>query len=220
MTTQPPVTFASVVPSLIRTYVPVAVGALLSWLVTAGVIPTPLGPDAEAGLVTAITAIAIGLYYTAVRKAITAGKLAAVVMKANGQPALLLDQALLQWQQLHGDKAVNADGGLNRATEEALLVQAKRRLAEMDVAEREGALYPGEDVRQVLTDMLTAAKARLRSLRVKLVPRLPGDPLENGRIIDQVVNECLKELADEDPAIFRKGRRRRRTTPAPVGEGT
>ena len=60
-------TLGNVVPSLIRTYVPIVVGSLLAWLVAAGVIPTPLGPDAEAGLVTAITAVAIGAYYTLVR---------------------------------------------------------------------------------------------------------------------------------------------------------
>lgn len=57
----------SVVPSLIRTYVPVGVGALLSLLVTTGVLPTPLPEDAAAGVVTAVTAVGIGAYYTLVR---------------------------------------------------------------------------------------------------------------------------------------------------------
>ena len=62
-------TLGNVVPSLIRTYVPVAIGSLLSLLVTLGVIPTPLPDDQEAALVTGIVAITIGLYYTALRLA-------------------------------------------------------------------------------------------------------------------------------------------------------
>lgn len=51
-------------PSLIRTYVPVAVGAFVAWLVTLGV---ELDPSTEAGLITALTAVLIALYYTLVR---------------------------------------------------------------------------------------------------------------------------------------------------------
>lgn len=51
-------------PSLIRTYVPVIVGAFLSWLITLGI---ELDAQASAGLVTFLTALLIGIYYTAVR---------------------------------------------------------------------------------------------------------------------------------------------------------
>ena len=54
----------TLVPSLIRTYVPIAVGALLSWLITLGV---TLDPSVEAGLVTALTGVLIAVYYTVVR---------------------------------------------------------------------------------------------------------------------------------------------------------
>ena len=87
MTTQPPVTFASVVPSLIRTYVPIVVGALLSWLVSAEVIPTPLPEDAEAGMVTAITAVLIGGYYTLVRLAERKWPQATILLGSTKQPA-------------------------------------------------------------------------------------------------------------------------------------
>lgn len=50
--------------SVIRTIVPAAVGAVLSWLATIGL---DLGEQANAGLVTAMTAAAIGLYYILIR---------------------------------------------------------------------------------------------------------------------------------------------------------
>ena len=51
-------------PSLIRTYVPIVVGAFISWILTLGV---ELDESTEAGLVTALTAILIAAYYTLVR---------------------------------------------------------------------------------------------------------------------------------------------------------
>lgn len=54
----------NLVPSLIRTYVPIIVGTFISWLITLGV---TLDVDTEAGLVAALTAILIAVYYTVVR---------------------------------------------------------------------------------------------------------------------------------------------------------
>lgn len=50
--------------SLIRTYVPVGVGALVAWLVTLGI---ELSDDARNGLVVFLTGLAIAAYYTIVR---------------------------------------------------------------------------------------------------------------------------------------------------------
>lgn len=50
--------------SLIRTYVPVAVGALIAWFLTLGL---ELDPETEAGLVTGFTGLIIAVYYTLVR---------------------------------------------------------------------------------------------------------------------------------------------------------
>jgi hypothetical protein len=52
---------------LIRTYVPILVGAVIGWLISQGVLDPDAGAAAEAGLITAITAVAQGVYYTAVR---------------------------------------------------------------------------------------------------------------------------------------------------------
>lgn len=52
------------IASVIRTVVPSAVGALLTWLASIGL---DLGDDARVGLIAAGTTLLTGLYYTAVR---------------------------------------------------------------------------------------------------------------------------------------------------------
>jgi len=55
---------STLVPSLIRTYVPILVGGFIAWLVTRGV---ELDPTAEQGLTVAFTGILIAAYYTLIR---------------------------------------------------------------------------------------------------------------------------------------------------------
>lgn len=50
--------------SLIRTYVPIAVGAVVAWLVTLGV---EVDVNTQAGLVVALTGVLQAVYYTVVR---------------------------------------------------------------------------------------------------------------------------------------------------------
>ncbi len=52
------------ITSLIRTYVPIVVGALISWLITLGV---EVSAEAQTGLVVALTGIVTAAYYTIVR---------------------------------------------------------------------------------------------------------------------------------------------------------
>lgn len=52
------------VTSLIRTYVPIIVGALVAWLVTVGV---ELDADTQAGLIVAMTGALQAVYYLVVR---------------------------------------------------------------------------------------------------------------------------------------------------------
>lgn len=52
------------VTSLIRTYVPIAVGAIVSFLVTSGI---EIDANAQLGLVTFLTAVLQGAYYLAAR---------------------------------------------------------------------------------------------------------------------------------------------------------
>lgn len=53
------------ITSLIRTFVPVAVGALLTWLATS--LKIVVDPSSQAGLITLCTAALSGLYYLLVR---------------------------------------------------------------------------------------------------------------------------------------------------------
>lgn len=52
------------ITSLIRTYVPIAVGSFISWLVTKNIV---LDEVTATALVTAFTGLMIGIYYTVVR---------------------------------------------------------------------------------------------------------------------------------------------------------
>lgn len=52
------------VTSLIRTYVPIIVGALVAWLAT---IDLAIAAEAQAGLVVFLTALLQGAYYTVIR---------------------------------------------------------------------------------------------------------------------------------------------------------
>ena len=52
------------VTSLIRTYVPIAVGAFIAFLATRGV---DIDPQAQAGLITFVTAVLQGVYYLVAR---------------------------------------------------------------------------------------------------------------------------------------------------------
>lgn len=52
------------IPSLIRTWVPIVVGALVSWLVTLGV---DVSGEAVAGFVLFVTVVLQGAYYAVVR---------------------------------------------------------------------------------------------------------------------------------------------------------
>lgn len=55
---------SNTIVSLIRTYVPVAVGAALAWLLTLGV---QVDAEAQAGLVTGLTGVLIAAYYAVAR---------------------------------------------------------------------------------------------------------------------------------------------------------
>lgn len=73
----------TLVPSLIRTYVPVAVGALISWLLTLGV---EVGADAKAGLIAGGTGVLIAAYYTLVRLAEQKWPWVSVLLGSSKQP--------------------------------------------------------------------------------------------------------------------------------------
>lgn len=70
--------------SLIRTWVPVGVGAVLSWLITLG---ANISPADQAGAVAALTALCIAVYYAAVRAAERKWPAAGVLLGHTAQPS-------------------------------------------------------------------------------------------------------------------------------------
>ena len=70
--------------SLIRTWVPVGVGAVLSWLITLG---ANISPADQAGAVAALTALCIAVYYAAVRAAERKWPQAGVLLGHVAQPS-------------------------------------------------------------------------------------------------------------------------------------
>lgn len=51
--------------SLIRTWTPIGVGAVLGWLATHGL---SLDPETQAGLIAVLTAVVTAIYYAVIRK--------------------------------------------------------------------------------------------------------------------------------------------------------
>jgi phage terminase Nu1 subunit (DNA packaging protein) len=94
--------------------------------------------------------------------------------------------------------------GIDFNREKALHEKTKRELAELDLAVRKGELHRGEDVRMVMTDMLTAFRAKILAIPTKLAPQLVGkaDLAQITSIITAELHEALKELSDYDPQVF------------------
>ena len=104
----------AVVPSLIRTYVPVGVGALLSLLVTTGVLPSPLPEDATAGVVTAAVAVGIGLYYTVVRLLEQRYPAVGVLLGSTSQPVAYARGAEVVSGEIVGARRSEVEPGRHR----------------------------------------------------------------------------------------------------------
>lgn len=62
------ISLGTVIPSLIRTYVPAAVGAFLGWIVSLGVIDAGMvSPEHQVALTAFLTLVLNGAYYTLIR---------------------------------------------------------------------------------------------------------------------------------------------------------
>lgn len=90
-------------------------------------------------------------------------------------------------------------GGANDLnTERALLVKAKREMADLDLKLRKGELHRAQDIELAMTNIFVNFKTRLLSLPGKLAPEL-ANIRQKEEIFDrltQVVNEALDEMAD------------------------
>ena len=97
----------------------------------------------------------------------------------------------------------NPDGELNIEEEKALHERVKRHISELKYQTMKGELHKAENVRQVMTDMLTSFKTRMLNIPAKVAPVL--EDRDAGYIKDRLtaeVTEALNELKDYDPADF------------------
>jgi len=91
--------------------------------------------------------------------------------------------------------------------EHAKLEKAKREKAEIELAKLKARMCPAEEVEYFMNDMNAQARAKLRSLPAKVAPMLCGKANANEvqRLLLDEIDDCLIELADYTPGLFRPG---------------
>lgn len=97
----------------------------------------------------------------------------------------------------------NPDGELNFEEEKALHERVKRHISEMKLQTMKGELHKADDVRHVMTDMLSSFKTRMMNIPAKVAPVL--EDRDAGYITERLtseVTEALNELKDYNPADF------------------
>lgn len=97
----------------------------------------------------------------------------------------------------------NPDGELNFEEEKALHERVKRHISEMKLQTMKGELHKADDVRHVMTDMLSSFKTRMMNIPAKVAPVLKDR--DAGYIKERLtseVTEALNELKDYNPADF------------------
>lgn len=97
----------------------------------------------------------------------------------------------------------NPDGELNFEEEKALHERVKRHISEMKLQTMKGELHKADDVRHVMTDMLSSFKTRMMNIPAKVAPVL--EDRDTGYIKERLtseVTEALNELKDYNPADF------------------
>lgn len=94
----------------------------------------------------------------------------------------------------------NPDGELNFEEEKALHERVKRHISEMKLQTMKGELHKADDVRHVMTDMLSSFKTRMMNIPAKVAPVL--EDRDAGYIKERLtseVTEALNELKDYNP---------------------
>lgn len=97
----------------------------------------------------------------------------------------------------------NPNGELNIDEEKALHERVKRHIDELKLQTMKGELHKSENVRQVMTDMLSSFKTRMMNIPAKVAPVL--EERDAGYIQERLtaeVIEALNELKDYNPADF------------------
>lgn len=150
-----------------------------------------------------------------VRKLIRAGKLTAVSTTSSGAPVLLLDAALAEWRALYPETASEPgeEAPANLSEMQQITIRTARlreQRLQFEIDRDQGVYLHISDVRATFGPMLERSVEKLEGLEDRLLPLLPGNPVENARIIRAVIQELRDELQYVDPTPRR--RRRAATT--------
>lgn len=97
----------------------------------------------------------------------------------------------------------NPDGELNIEEEKALHERVKRHISELKLQTMKGELHKAEDVKRVMSDMLTSFKTRMMNIPSKVAPSL--EDRKAGYIKESItkeITEALNELKEYDPREF------------------
>lgn len=97
----------------------------------------------------------------------------------------------------------DSGGQLDFKTEKARLMQSKRRLAELELRQRESELHESAVIEQVLSNMLINFRSRLRAIPAKLAPILAEktDKTAIFSLLKEATDEALTELSDYKTAF-------------------
>ena len=88
--------------------------------------------------------------------------------------------------------------------EKALHERVKRQRAELKLAQEEGRLYEATTVEAVMIEQLVGLRTHLLGLGVKMAARLEGKSRsEIAAMIDEEIEERLRELSDYKPELFK-----------------
>ena len=83
----------------------------------------------------------------------------------------------------------NPDGELNFEEEKALHERVKRHISEMKLQTMKGELHKADDVRHVMTDMLSSFKTRMMNISAKVAPVL--EDRDAGYIKERLTSSAL-----------------------------
>lgn len=88
-------------------------------------------------------------------------------------------------------------------SEKAKHEAAKRKLAELLLAKKQGNVHEAEDVELVMSDMLSNLRSQLLGMPTKLAPLLERKSKGTiQKILSSEISEKLEELSDYSPTLF------------------
>lgn len=167
--------------------------------------PTPISLRAYAKL--------RGVSPEAVSKAVSTGRLRESVVMVGGAPKIADPAAADREWEANTQQRVDQPAAAaprdppeyiaHRTAREGAAARrelAQAKLAELELAEREGKLISLDDARRDVMERYTLVRTRLLGVPTRLAQRMPE--LAGGEVaqlIDELLREALEELADGDP---------------------